>query len=631
MAAAFWPGPIQPRKSELIGGPSPDELGVNNVLGWTDVTKTPTSLHALKNGERHHPLQAVSAASLSCVPSEFHEFQPADESSRTTGLRLQLANWIASPRNPLTARVIVNRLWQHHFGEGLVRSSNNFGYTGDKPTHPELLDWLANELIRNDWRLKPIHKLILTSKTWQQSSLHPQQDEYNQTDSANRFLWRSNRRRMEAESLRDAFLASSGELNLTTGGPSFYPTINADALEGLSRKASAWNASPEAEQHRRSLYIFTQRSLLPPLMTTFDMCDSTMPCGQRDVTIVAPQALTLLNNEFVHKRAEALATVVLQRSSSAPGETVREVWQSVLKRDPTVEELRLASEHLARQSKRFASISHEEDNKLSTQESAAAFSTLISSAVLHLDASVAVTAAPNGRLDQWQDQSPFAHDASQTDLERRPILVKNAINGHPVVRFDGAGQFMNLAGQVLRSDESTVFAVVTDNAIPGHRELLSNWSGQDGNSGSSYFVGMTNENAVRFSDSLSGVGSIHEPQKPFLLTVSNGPNGVDIFQQRREVVAQSNRLPNRRMETPWVIGQQGNINGEYWNGDLALLLAFGRQLSPPERTLIQDTLATRFQLPHHTDPALTRPSAVQLSVASLCLVLFNSNEFAYID
>ncbi len=355
IAAAFWSGPISPGPGDLLGGPSADALGYPEVLGWTDITATPQPLHVLKNGERHHPLQAVTAGVLTCVPgprSELDSIASATD-AKATGARLQLADWIASPENPLTARVIVNRLWQHHFGEGLVRSSNNFGFTGDRPTHPELLDWLATELIDSGWRLKHIHRLILTSATWQQSSLHPQHDAYVQKDSANRFLWRAHRRRLEAEAVRDAFLAASGELDLRIGGPSFFPTISAEALEGLSRKASAWTASPENEQLRRSLYIFTQRSLLPPMMTAFDLCDSTLPCGQRDVTIVAPQALTLLNNEFIHKRAETLAGRVSMSHPDKLDGQIDAVWRAVLNRQPSAVERQMAVDHVTRQSERF--------------------------------------------------------------------------------------------------------------------------------------------------------------------------------------------------------------------------------------------------------------------------------------
>ncbi|MEJ7590586.1 MAG: PSD1 and planctomycete cytochrome C domain-containing protein [Planctomycetaceae bacterium] len=355
IAASFWSGPVSPGAGDLLGGPSAEALGYPEVLGWTDVTTSPQPLHVLKNGDRHHPMQAVTAGVLTCVPGQQSEMvsNASANEVKATGARLQLADWITSPENPLTARVIVNRLWQHHFGQGLVRSSNNFGFTGERPTHPELLDWLAAELIYNNWSLKHIHRLILTSATWQQSSLHPEYEAYVQQDSANRFLWRANRRRLEAEAVRDAFLAASGELDPRIGGPGFFPTISAEALEGLSRKASAWTASPENEQLRRSLYIFTQRSLLPPMMTAFDMCDTTLPCGQRDVTIVAPQALTLLNNEFIHRRAGSLAERVSLSCPDAVDGQIDAVWRAVLNRQPSAVEMRMAAEHIQRQLERF--------------------------------------------------------------------------------------------------------------------------------------------------------------------------------------------------------------------------------------------------------------------------------------
>src|SRR5262249_12955336 len=157
---------------------------------------------------------------------------PAD--SRTTQRRWRLARWIIEPSNPLTARVWVNRLWQHHFGQALVRSPDNFGFTGEKPTHPELLDYLASELIAGGWKSKRIHKLMVMSHAYRQASLHPRQVDYNRTDAGNQLWWRGERRRLDAEALRDALLAASGRLDLRKiGGPSFAPDISRDALEGL--------------------------------------------------------------------------------------------------------------------------------------------------------------------------------------------------------------------------------------------------------------------------------------------------------------------------------------------------------------------------------------------------------------
>jgi hypothetical protein len=352
MAAAFWPGAIQARDRKWLGGPTPEEIGLPDVLGWTDLTTTPRPLHALKNGERHHPLQVVEAMPASFVPTLADGFTATAPDARTTQRRLNLARWMADPRNPLTPRVLVNRVWQHQFGQGLVRSVDNFGFTGERPTHPELLDWLADEFVRGGWKLKPLHRLMLTSQTWRQSSLHPHAAEYNQTDAGNRLWWQAERRRLDAESLRDAMLSVTGEIDLRLGGPSFKPTISADALEGLSRKAAAWEASPPEEQRRRSLYMFTQRSLLPPLMTTFDLSDTTLPCGQRDVTIVAPQALALLNNEFSHDRAAALARRVMAASTER-GARIAVAWRYALGRDPAADEANEVHEYMARQQARL--------------------------------------------------------------------------------------------------------------------------------------------------------------------------------------------------------------------------------------------------------------------------------------
>lgn len=353
MAAAFWPGPIEPRGGDTQGGPNPTELGYENVLGWTDLTATPPPLYSLKNGERDKPDEEVPAGALSLIPALDRPFDAPPPDGKSTTRRLQLARWIANPANPLTPRVAVNRLWQHHFGAGLVRTPDNFGYKGDRPTHPELLDWLANELVQGGWKMKPLHRMMLLSRTYRQATVNPQQDAYNLTDASNTHWWRAERRRLDAEALRDSMLVVSDELDMTRGGPSYKPSVSSDALEGLSTKDAAWKASPEQQQHRRSLYIFSKRSLLLPLMTTFNFTDTTLPCAQRDSTIAPTQALALLNNAFAHDRSAALAKRVLASTATTPEERVRCAWQYALERDPTPDEARRSLSHLAEQQDRF--------------------------------------------------------------------------------------------------------------------------------------------------------------------------------------------------------------------------------------------------------------------------------------
>jgi hypothetical protein len=370
VGAAFWPGPVDPRARELLGGPSVDELGFD-VLGWTDIRRQPPPLFLLRKGDPRHPVKPIEPGYPSLVPALDLPLPETPAESPTTQRRRRLADWIVHPENPLTARVYVNRLWMHHFGHGLVRTPNNFGFKGDLPTHPELLDWLAGELMRGGWRSKPLHKWMVMSRTYRQSSLHPEQEQAAAVDVGNRLWWHAERRRLDAESLRDAMLVASNQLDRKLGGPSFKPDINPEALEGLSRKSGAWQASPPEEQRRRSLYIYTQRSLLPPLMTTFDFCDTTEPCGQRDVSIVAPQALALLNNQFVHQQSDALAQRILQTAAREPQQQARLAWRITLGRDPTARELAAAVRHLQKQQHFFQQAAASEDGASPTTDAAA--------------------------------------------------------------------------------------------------------------------------------------------------------------------------------------------------------------------------------------------------------------------
>ena len=353
MASAFWAGPIGARDRKFLGGPSPQELGFQNVLGWTDVSPDPPPLHVLANGERAHPLHEVVPASLSAVPALEVAFMPAKKGSKTSQRRLQLARWIARSDNPLTSRVIVNRLWQHHFGAAIVRTPNNFGFHADTPTHPHLLNWLAAEFLENGQSIKHLHRLILRSSTWKQASVHSLQANYRKHDPSNRLWWQAQRRRLDAEALRDSMLAVSGELELTVGGESFRPTISEEALEGLSQKSAAWSASPPERQNRRSLYAFLKRGLLPPMMTAFDLCDATLSCGKRDVTTVPTQALALMNNAFVHDRCQAMASKMLAETPSLDAQ-VANAWEQILARKASPRELRLGRRHLIAQQRNFS-------------------------------------------------------------------------------------------------------------------------------------------------------------------------------------------------------------------------------------------------------------------------------------
>ncbi|MDG2222440.1 MAG: DUF1553 domain-containing protein [Rubripirellula sp.] len=633
MASAFWAGPLLTGE---LGGPTAEKLGFNDVLGWTDDGPTPKAIHLLKNGERLHPMDEVLPASLSSIPALERPFDVPPDGARTSHRRLQLAHWIADPRNPLTSRVLVNRLWQHHFGQGIVRTPNNFGFLADPPTHPKLLDWLASEFQSGGQRIKAIHRSILTSQTWQQSVLHPQAEELGKRDSANRLLWRFARRRLDAETLRDSLLAVSGELDLQVGKPGFKPVISPEALEGLSRKSSAWQASSPAQQKRRSLYMYLKRGLLPPMMTTFDLCDPTLSCGQRNVTIVPTQALALLNNRFVHQRSEHLAKVIFEGWTDRE-EQIRQAWSRVLQRQPSEREIAAATRHLVNQTLTFSRAGNSATvaggtDKLPANAPATKEQQLIrASLVLHLRADNAVVNEQDGsRVSALPDLSGQGNDATQSDVNSQPIFVRKGLGGRPTLRFDGQGRFMYLAGDILEDQQHAIICVVSDQNGSGNREVISNWNGSEGNASTSLFLGLTGDNTVRFSDAFSKAGHLANRSDPFVLAAVNSLESAAIFQNGR-LLKSAPPLAQRRLDTEWVLGQQGNINGEFWTGDIAEIRIYSRSLSDEERRLVEAELAERYGLNLVPVEIPERVSPKILALASLCHVLMNSNEFLFFD
>jgi mono/diheme cytochrome c family protein len=257
---------------------------------------------------------------------------------KSSGRRRALADWLASGDNPLTARVLVNRLWQHHFGRGIVRSPNDFGTKGDAPTHPELLDWLAAELQQNGWRLKALHRLILTSSAYRMSSRG--RPEALAKDPTNNLFWRFDMRRLGAEEIRDSILALGGTLNAKMYGPGTYPEIPPEVLAGQSRPGYGWGKSPPEEQARRSVYIHVKRSLLPPILADFDAPETDRTSPVRFATTQPTQALVLLNGAFVNKQAGILAERVRREAGTDPARQVRLALRLATARQPGEGEVR---------------------------------------------------------------------------------------------------------------------------------------------------------------------------------------------------------------------------------------------------------------------------------------------------
>ena len=246
----------------------------------------------------------------------------------SSGRRTALANWIASPQNPLTARVYVNRVWAQYFGAGIVKSVSDFGRAGDKPTHPELLDYLADSFVKSGWDIKKLQRQILVSRVYRESS-DPRDDAY-KADPENKLLAVFPRRRLDAEEIRDSLLLAAGRLNDSVGGPSVFPPIpkglDAGNLWKVSKDENDWN--------RRSLYIFTRRSVAYPMLDTFDMASSQQVHSKRDVTTTPLQALTLYNSDLVFAWSQALAGRVIREAGDKDSARLDRLYQILFARNP---------------------------------------------------------------------------------------------------------------------------------------------------------------------------------------------------------------------------------------------------------------------------------------------------------
>ncbi len=264
-------------------------------------------------------------------------------SGHTSGRRRALAEWIASPENPLTARVMVNRIWHYHFGRGIVATPSNSGRMGTFPTHPELLDWLATEFVAQGWSVKQMHRLMMTSRAYQMASEF--EDAGSQkADPENRLLWKFRMQRLDAEALRDSILAVSGRLNREVGGPPVFPSVDRTVLATM--KNGIWNTEDEGPKvWRRSVYVYRKRGMPFPMFEIFDLPDQNVTCGARNVSTVPTQALTLLNDEFVLQQAKFFAQRVMSEAGGAI-EQLERAYQIALGRRPSQEEKRLGLEFL---------------------------------------------------------------------------------------------------------------------------------------------------------------------------------------------------------------------------------------------------------------------------------------------
>jgi hypothetical protein len=319
---------------------------------WYEDSPQAPLAHVFFRGDPRSPREEVEPG-LPAVLVDAAPRAPTPTAS-STGRRLRFAEWIASADNPLTARVIVNRIWQGHFGQGICGTENDFGVMGDAPSHEALLNWLASEFVAGGWRIKPLHRLIMLSNTYRQAADVAQpranldvQPGAERIDPDNRLLWHWRPRRLEAEAVRDCILLASGDLNPKRGGPSVMPRISAEVLAGQSRPGSGWNPTDEAEANRRSVYVFVKRTLPLPELEVLDFPNTNTSCEQRSVSTIAPQALTFLNGAFMQEQARHFAARLTREASADFPAQIELAFRLALSRSTTAEETTMIREFIA--------------------------------------------------------------------------------------------------------------------------------------------------------------------------------------------------------------------------------------------------------------------------------------------
>ena len=278
--------------------------------------------------------------------------------------RRQLADWITRPENPLAARVLVNRIWQWHFGRGIVSTPSDFGFRGARPTHPKLLDWITAEFISSGWSIKHLHRVIMQSRTYQLSSIN--QSEALQVDPENKLLWRHARRPLDAESMRDAMLAVSGNLDQAEPGPHPFPDVNTWGFTIHHPFHAVY------ESNQRSVYLMQQRNRRNPYLQLFDSADPNVSMGQRQATVTPTQALFLMNSRFVHEQANGLATRIVANSKTTE-EGVQLAFELGHGRQPAKPDFNSAVEFVTKYSEKFPG----QDQVASEQQAWAALARVI--------------------------------------------------------------------------------------------------------------------------------------------------------------------------------------------------------------------------------------------------------------
>ncbi|WDQ16478.1 DUF1549 and DUF1553 domain-containing protein [Rhodopirellula sp. P2] len=300
--------------------------------------------HLMLRGDFRSPGPELKPGVIRVVSSTTNAFSPR-QSERSAGLRTALADWLVAAENPMTARVMVNRVWQHHFGAGLSSTPSDFGVMGSEPSHPELLDWLALSFVQTGWSLKSLHRMIVTSATYRQRSRLADDATESETlawgeaqkaDPQAQLLSRYPRWRLEGEAIRDAMLVASGQINWKSGGPGVRPPLPQELVGTLLK--NQWDVTQDRSEHnRRSIYVFARRNLRYPIFEVFDRPSANTSCSRRDISTTAPQSLHLLNSEFSLNLARSMASSIANEHPTE-ARRIQATFQRVLGRSPTPEE-----------------------------------------------------------------------------------------------------------------------------------------------------------------------------------------------------------------------------------------------------------------------------------------------------
>jgi mono/diheme cytochrome c family protein len=526
---------------------------------------------------------------------------PAPATSQSTGRRTQLARWITDPNNPLTARVIVNRVWQFHFGRGLVGTASDFGDLGDRPTHPELLDWLARKFVADGWSLKRLHRLIVTSATYQQSALVSTSELARLKDADNRLLWKMPIRRLESEQIRDAMLSVSGELDLTTG-----------------------SASVGADKPRRAIYVKVLRNLRDPLMAAFDASDGFRSAPQRLVTTTPTQALLTINGSWTLQRAKALARRLRKLDPDTDDQLVSQAFRFAFGREPTADQSRQAVQFLQQQAD-----AAQDEEQIIAGDSLSSFPGTNSTALN-------VAENPQSEPPRMANHRSL----SQGDFTVEATIVLRSLYPDASVR--------TIVSQWNSNSKHPGWAFGVTSTKSGHapRNLILQLVGDPAKGGAGYEVIASNLRP--------------ELNTPYHLSVAvkigeTGQTGVRFTLQELKPGAPlltshavHKVTAKYRSAVPLLIGGRATSKNHRWDGliddvrisNVALPLD---QLLLRNATMADTTVAFwRFddQPGHHRDSSAngnhlqqagTAVSADDVALIDFCHVLLNSNEFLYVD